>query len=252
MLKQTVKKIKYIAGVFILTGMLCLGSNMVWAEDSILGKWCVTGKHAEETIEFLDDETMILTSGGAKQKGSYMVNEEEQYIYYALENASDTQNGGGVLYYKTSGDHLALLASDEEMELSIITAYYTREESQEKYNTEDEITGLARRAWTVRSGAPVIMIDGEEYASDELYFVFGMNLLQIGKPQTMGDGYYTKMLYAPYEYSEDCTKITFFFNDPFEEKTNGTYEIELSENELKFVNEEGTEIIFDAVEVKSE
>ena len=194
-------------------------------EDSVIGKWCVTGGHADETIEFLEDETMILASGGVETKGYYMQDPTNECVYYMLESASDTQNASGILYYKINGDHLALLSTEGEMELDIYTA------------------------WTVQSGAETIEIAGEEYDADKMYYVFGMNLLQIGEPQNMGDGYYTKMLYAPYEYSEDCSKITFFFNEPFSEEIGVTYEMELSDDELKFVGEDGEKIIFELVEV---
>ena len=218
-------------------------------EDSVIGKWCVTGGHADETIEFLEDETMILASGGVETKGYYMQDPTNECVYYMLESASDTQNASGILYYKINGDHLALLSTEGEMELDIYTAYYTREEAVENYNLEDDIEGLQRRAWTVQSGVETIEIAGEEYDADKMYYVFGMNLLQIGEPQNMGDGYYTKMLYAPYEYSEDCSKITFFFNEPFSEEIGVTYEMELSDDELKFVGEDGEKIIFELVEV---
>lgn len=218
-------------------------------EDSVIGKWCVTGGHADATIEFLEDETMILAGGGVETKGVYMQDPTNGCVYYMLEGASETQNAEGILYYKINGDHLALLASDEEMELSIYTAYYTREEAVDNYNLESDIEGLQRRAWTVQSGVETIEIAGEEYDADKMYYVFGMNLLQIGEPQNMGDGYYTKMIYAPYEYCEDCSKITFFFNEPFSEEIGVTYDMKFAEDELKFVAEDGAEIIFEAVEV---
>ena len=120
----------------------------------------------------------------------------------------------------------------------------------EAYDTEDEIDGLQRKAWTVKSGVETIDIAGEEYNADSMYYVFGMNLLQIGQPKNMGDGYYTKMIYAPYEYSEDCTKITFFFNEPFSEEIGVTYEMEFAGGEeLKFVSDDGEEIVFELVEI---
>lgn len=219
-------------------------------EESVVGKWCVTGGHADETIEFLEDETMILASGGSKINGNYMQDPTNGCVYYMLDGASENQNESGILYYKINGDHLALLSVEGEMELDIYTAYYTREETAANYDTEDEIEGLQRKAWTVQSGVESIEIAGETYDADSMYYVFGMNLLQIGQPNEMGDGYYTKMIYAPYEYSEDCSKITFFFNEPFSEEIGVSYEMEFSGTELKFTGEDGEEIIFEEVEVK--
>ena len=137
-----------LAGVLSVYGVCAVGAaesvkDLVGTvenpEESVIGKWCVTGGHADETIEFLEDESMILAGGGVETKGVYMQDPTNSCVYYMLEGASDTQNASGILYYKINGDHLALLATEEEMELSIITAYYTREEAVENYDLESDI-----------------------------------------------------------------------------------------------------------------
>lgn len=248
------KKLVYGFLALSVTGALTFGgSSDVRAEDkkdTIVGTWCVTGKHADEKISFLEDGTLKIISGASAVEGTYEVDEENSSLVFELSDPNGNQKSEDTLYWKLNGDHLALLDSDEPMELSIFTAYYTREETIDAYDTEDGIADLNRRAWTIQSGVETIEIDGVEYEADKMYYVFGMNLLQIGEPDEIGDPVYTKMMYLPYEFSDDCANITFFFGEPFSDEGGVTYALDLSEKEMTFTKEDGTEIVFEAVEVK--
>lgn len=255
-MKNSVIK-KWSCGIafLALVGIAVIGgTGEVKAEDateSVVGKWCVTGGHSTETVEFFEDGKMLLESAdGYSVEGTYEVDTENHTLDFVLTDASTDQKSEDTLYWKINGDHLAMVDSEDPMELNIITAYYTKEDAMKDYDTEDDISGLAARAWTVKSGIDTIEIDGEKYDADKMYFVFGMNLLQIGEPEEIGDPVYTKMMYAPYEYEDGCDKIYFFFNQPFSEETGVKYELKLSDDGLKLVAEDESEIVFEAVEVR--
>lgn len=204
-------------------------------EDSgeLTGLWCGIESNKGNEMEFSKDGSFTVKEGEHSGKGTYQLKKDS--MDFTLKDDATGEEMTGTMYVKFFGNHIAICDYKWSPETTGVSAvdYYVRSEEKEKYDSEEGFAGR-NTVWALQSGIETIRIGEEIYNADELYIRFQFNVLQICKPEKMGDTTFEIVGYAPYEFSDGCSTIEFFANDPFSDKTDINYEVEVRENTLIF------------------
>lgn len=199
-------------------------------------------------MEFFDDGSFTVKEGENSGEGTYQLAETKDSMEFTLKDDATGEENTATVYLTIYGDHMAIYEDEADSETTGNIDYYVRSEAKGQYDSEKDFDGLYT-VWNPQSGIEKIEIGGESYNANELYVRFQFNVLQICKPEKIGDTTFKILSYAPYEFSNGCRTIEFFANDPFSDAADTSYDVEVSEGTLTFSGD-GMKITCKEVELK--
>lgn len=193
-------------------------------QSSMAGDWVTLDDGEKGEIILGEDGTFTMKELSSEISGTYTVENGKLELV-----AGDGETSSA--YVKQNDNHL-VISNSQDFKSDFNAAYFVRAEDQDQYDLLSQFSPR-NRVWTVQSGVETIRLDGEEFAADELYFRFlDKNILQVSKPEKMGDARYAGLFHSFFEFSDHYETIEFIFNDPFTGDEDTSYEVQTGDDQL--------------------